>query len=131
MPFPYTYDEFRDQLLRLQQANPDRTNPRVDGDGCAYTVPNGPDDGVEHCIIGEWLSIHDPDNLPDWDGYLNGSDSDPNYWAADRLFHELYGVSMSDPVARLAAHVQAQADGGQLRRSDVAWGEVDIPVVVP
>lgn len=94
-----TPEAFRASLLEIARANPRRKNT-VSGDySCLYTDEDG-----RHCLIGEFLALHDPRALPKFD-------SRDNAQSADKV---LEALGYSREVATLANSVQIEADGCHL-----------------
>lgn len=98
-----TPEAFRASLLEIARANPRRKNT-VSGDySCLYSCLYTDEDG-RHCLIGEFLALHDRRALPPLDTPLN-------YQSADKL---LLALGYSREVADLANSVQIEADGCHL-----------------
>ena len=88
---------FYDMLTEIARANPRRRNTD-DGPygGCVYTDTDG-----RHCLICEFLAIHDRRGLPKVTSPLNNR-------GADTVLLEL---GYTPEVATLAAEIQMDADG--------------------
>jgi hypothetical protein len=96
-----TPEEFTARLTEIARANPRRKN-RVSGDySCLYTDGDG-----KHCLIGEFLAIHDPRALPKV-GTIDNAQS------ADKFLESL---GYRSDVAALANAIQMEADG-----CDATW----------
>jgi hypothetical protein len=94
-----TPEAFRASLLEIARDNPRRKNAVSDDSSCLYTDEDG-----RHCLIGEFLALHDPRALPKFG-------SRDNAQSADRV---LEALGYSREVADLANSVQIEADGCHL-----------------
>jgi hypothetical protein len=101
-------DDLRLLLRQVIDANPNSTNPTIDGDTCIYTDPNNLD---RHCIIGQ-LATNQGWTLPHMGSIENRAEA--------RVIAKTYKWPVDNAGLNFLREIQEEADGGFL------WWQVEV-----
>lgn len=108
-PEDLTKEQFLEQILEICDKNPDNVNPQDTNEQCVYEDPDG-----NHCLIGEWLSIHYSEILEQIPKESNGCRfrmGEEEIWGTPaRLI--LKRNNFPEEVYFVAAAIQGYANGG-------------------
>lgn len=120
-PEDLTKEQFLEQILEICDKNPDKINPTDGRNNCVYEDPKG-----NHCIIGEWLSIHYPEiikNMPVEEDGCKGKVSIEEM-VTSTAFTVLDKYNFSPETSLLATRIQTYADGTTSYDPPVKWSKI-------